>query len=39
MDEQNSSVIQRNQKGKCDGNICINRSEMTEFIILEQFFM
>ena len=38
MDEQNSSVIQRNQKGKCDGNICINRSEMTEFIILEQIF-
>ena len=38
MDEQNSSVIQRNQKGKCDGNICINRSKMTEFIILEQIF-
>ena len=38
MDVQNFSVIKRNQKGKCDGNICINRSETTVFIILEQIF-
>ena len=36
MDEQNFTVIQRNHKGACDGNICINRSEMTEFIIVDQ---
>ena len=36
MDGENSSVMQRNQKGACDGNICINRSEMAESIILEQ---
>ena len=38
MAKQISSLIQRNQKGKCDGNICINRSKMTDFIILEQIF-
>ena len=36
MDRQNFSVIQRNKKGVCDGNICINRSEMAEFIIVDQ---
>ena len=32
MDGQNFSAIQR----ACDGNICINRSEMAEFIIVDQ---